>query len=431
MSLNTSIEGSGIFHDNTENAGTVTNAEFYDSATNTGTVEQTATFTDSAANHGDVDVAVFEGNSQNTGTVANAIFRGSAVNAGTVSVSATFEDNASNTGTVADASFTGTSVNNGGTVTGTANFALSTTNSGTVNNLIYAAGYVISAGFINYITINGQYYENGTYDVVADGNGGTNITYTYLSSGTLIYDDTISYVYRSDGAGTYNQYAREGYVIQNDVVNYILINGLPYTNGTYDEVADGFGGSYNNYTYFTYGDVIFDDGTTWVYRADSAGGYNQYYRQGYIISTANNYITINGTQYTNGTYDVVADGYGGTSNQYYYIGTGSPIANDITVYSIFEGVTVDNGTVDYISDGNGNYYESDRDYPEVGQTLHSEPLYVTIEGSSYEAGNWKIEADGVGGGSRYNYWTGQGEVITNINGVDYISDGNGGYTTGP
>ena len=87
--------------------------------------------------------------------------------------------------------------------------------------------------------------------------------------------------------------------------------------------------------------------------------------------------------------------------------------------------------MDYISDGNGNYYESDRDYPEVGQTLHSEPLYVTIEGSSYEAGNWKIEADGVGGGTRYNYWTGQGEVITNINGVDYISDGNGGYTTGP
>lgn len=497
---NSSIEGSGYFYDTSENAGTVTVAEFYDSATNTGSITDNAVFNDSAANHGDVAVAVFDGTSENTGTVDNAVFLGSAVNAGIVSVSATFQgssqnmgsaaaatfqDNASNSGgtVTGNAVFEGTSTNSGGTVGGDASFAATATNNGTVvgevTNTNPASGTVLTSGVTNYITINGNQYQNGTYDVVADGNGGSNNVYNYLmvglniasaiayteysvggnagfdfANGTIDYvsDGTGGYTesnrvypapgiilgtynsqnYVSNGNGTWSLHAVAGTVLTYNNNNYININGNIYQNGNYNVVTDGSGGTYNVYTYAANGTLIGTD-NTYNYISDGNGSYNSIYVSGYVIAYNNtNYIAINGTNYNNGTFDIIANGSDGTYNgNYQYIAYNNPIANDVPVYETVAGIQVLNGTVDYISDGNGSYYLSDRTYPGSGETLYSTPISVEIEGTTFTIGNRNLEADGAGGGELYNYYTPYGELITNIGGTDYYSDGAGGYTTNP
>lgn len=422
--VNISLEGSGFFYDTSENAGTVTVAEFHDSATNTGSITDNAAFYDSAANHGDVAIAVFDGSSQNTGTVDNAVFLGSAVNAGTVTVSATFQGSSQNTGTAAaatfqdtasnnggtvtgNAAFEGTSTNNGGTVGGDATFAYTATNNGTVNGSTTtgnpSAGTVLSAGVTNYIEIFSTPRANGTYDVIADGNGGTtNGNYQYIPNGSVIYTEN------GINRGSFN---------------------TPIGNVYYDIdfVSDG-AGSYTQQNQYPAAGTTLGNDNTFIYKSDGNGSYTTIYVYGIATGTFNNYININGTNYTNGTYDVLADGNGGTFNgNYQYANAGTIFINNDTVYDAIEGVSVANGTVDYVSDGSGGYTLSDRDYPEQGTVLHTAALYITIDGTQYEAGNWKIEADGIGGGSIVNYWTGNGVFIANIGGTDYYFDGNGSY----
>ena len=314
------IDGQGTFNDVTENAGVVSTAVFAGSASNSGTVSLSAEFGGDSANHGEVtQVAVFAGNAVNTGTVAVAEFRDTAMNAGTVSTSATFADTSVNTGTVVTAFFADSSVNDGGTVTGNAVFADTSENSGTVQGDAQVAATATNSGSVggsvseyvppnnnpiagtvlstetNYITINGGQYANGTYDVIADGNGGSsNGNYQYAPSGTELYNDGSVYHYVSDGNGSYTQYYRSGYVLSTES-NYITINNIQVSPGTYDLIADGNGGStLGNYSYtaagtyqvnglwytfdgngggsYATGISPFDNNANTYYRYDGAGG---------------------------------------------------------------------------------------------------------------------------------------------------------------
>ena len=443
--INSLIDGSGYFYDTSENAGTVAVGEFYDSATNTGEITDNAVFNDSAANHGDVAVAVFDGTSQNTGTVDNAVFLGSAVNAGTVTVSATFQGGSTNTGTVAAATFQdtasndggtvtgnavfeGTSTNDGGTVGGDAYFATTATNNGTVNGEVTnevsnpAAGTVLSAGVVNYIDINGNQYANGTYDVIADGNGGSsNGNYTYVAEFSDIGSDQ-TYRYVSNGDGTWDSVYINGYVISS-VTNYITIDGSQYQNGTVDTVADGNGGTNDTTNYLANGEIIannisyternvdtymsfdFANGTVdyvsdgiggytesdrdypeagtvlgtyggYAYVANGTGGWNTYLEAGTIISSNNvNYININGYQYQNGTYNVLADGNGGSYNSYTYAMHGDVFTTASGAGSIITPAGSVYYDINYLSDGIGGYTEAHL-YPATDTYLNEDESYT-------------------------------------------------------
>ena len=424
--INSLIDGSGYFYHTSENAGTVAVAEFYDSATNTGEITDNAVFNDNAANHGDVAVAVFDGNSQNTGTVDNAVFLGTALNAGTVTVSATFQGGSSNTGTVAAATFQDTASNDGGTVTGNAVFeGTSTNDGGTVGGDAYFAATATNNG-----TVNGNVTNEGS----------------------------------NPSAGT---------IISSNNVNYININGNQYANGTYDVIADGNGGSYTNFTYLTEFSEIGSD-QTYKYISNGNGTYTSVYINGYVISSVPNYITINSSQFQNGTVDTVADGNGGTSEVTNYLANGVIIGNNISYternVNNYTGFDFANGTVDYVSDGIGGYTESDRDYPEAGTVLgtyggyayvangtggwntyleagtiisSNNQNYINLSMGQYANGTYDVIADGNGGSYNGNYtYAMQGDVFTtgvnagtiytpagayNYN-INYISDGLGGVT---
>jgi hypothetical protein len=446
MSNNNSlIDGSGYFYDASENAGTVAVAEFYDSATNTGEITDNAVFNDSAANHGNVAVAVFDGASQNTGMVDNAVFLGSAVNSGYVTVSATFLGGSTNAGTVAAATFQDTASNAGGTVTGNAIFQGTSTNSGgyvsgdatfapgaTNNGTVYgtvtnegsnpSAGTVLSASVVNYIDINGNQYANGTYDVIADGNGGSsNGNYTYVAEFSDIGSDQ-TYRYVSNGNGTWNSVYINGYVISS-VTNYITIDGSQYQNGTVDTVADGNGGTNDTTNYLANGVIIannityternvasymgfdFANGTVdyvsdgiggytesdrdypeagtalgtyggYAYVANGTGGWNTYLEAGTIISSNNvNYININGYQYQNGTYNVLADGNGGSYNSYTYAMHGDVFTTGVNAGTIYTPAGAYNYDINYLSDGMGGYTEAHL-YPATDTYLNEDESYT-------------------------------------------------------
>ena len=157
------------------------------------------------------------------------------------------------------------------------NVATVYSNSASITTGFPSAGTVLSTENTNIVIneTNGS-YPNGTYDVIADGNGGsTNGNYQYPSNGTVLYDDNNIYHYLANGSGGYIQYYRTGYVIQNDVANNIIINSNSYSNGTFDEVADGNNGSTFIYTYASAGTEFYAaNGIS--YQSDGNGGYTEF-----------------------------------------------------------------------------------------------------------------------------------------------------------
>lgn len=432
MSLgNISIEGSGYFYDTSENAGTVTVAEFYDSATNTGSITDNAVFNDSAANHGDVAVAVFDGTSQNTGTVDNAVFLGSAINAGIVSVSATFQGSSQNTGTAAAATFQdtasnsggtvtgnavfeGTSTNSGGTVGGDASFAPGATNNGTVvgdvtNTGNPAAGTVLTAGVTNYITINGNQYQNGTYDVVADGNGGSNNVYSYLMVGLNIA-----------AAIAYTEYGVGGNT------------GFNLTNGSIDYVSDGAGGYTESNRVYPAAGIILGTYSNQNYVSDGFGGWSTHPVAGTVLTSGiTNYISIGGGSYQNGTYDVVADGYGSTTNSYNYAPQGTVLAADAAGGLIATPAGNVQYYIDYVSDGIGGYSESHK-YPAAGTIISNgstDGSIVTPAGTVYY--NINYVSDGGGSADASPEYPAADTYLNEDGSYTYTSNGAGGYNSIP
>jgi hypothetical protein len=195
-----------------------------------------------------------------------------------------------------------------------------------------------------YVSINSSNVAIGTFTVYSNGDGTTYNTPTnYSPSGTVIYDDTTVYHYKSDGVGGYNQYYRPNHIITSGSNPQLSINAGNWDNGTYQELADGDGGSSIVYDYPEAGFVFtYNETDHWV--ADGNGGFNQYLMAGQIITdNVANTININGTDYPNGTYDVVANGSGGSSNVYTYAEPGVEFYND--------------SSISYRSDGNGGYTE--------------------------------------------------------------------------
>ena len=210
----------------------------------------------------------------------------------------------------------------------------------------YANGYTIQSGLTNTISINGTTYTNGTYDLVVDANGdGVGGNNQYASSGTEFYNDGSVYSYTSDGIGGYIQsYIASGTVLLGNQGNNINILGINYSNGTYDVVADGSGGTTTaNYSYLTINTEFFNNGVD-SYVSDGAGGYTVYYVNGYLIQNdVANTISINNNSYSNGTFDEVANGTGGSTFVYTYAASGTEFVSE--------------GGISYQSDGNGGYTE--------------------------------------------------------------------------
>ena len=476
-----SISGLAVFFGTAVNDGDVASAVFNDGAVNLGSLTS-GTFLGTAVNSGVVTVGEFFGTSSNEGVVVEAAkFADTSSNVGTVSGSAIFADSSVSDGIVEGAVQIGIDVTQGenqaltetptsysqadgffpnahyssGSKTAPADYATvvhqvgnfwykydgngdgslanGEYNDGT-SSFVFVKG-IKGAAYINtndpdgtfirtetlYITINGTQYENGTYDIVADGNGGErNGNNNYPSYGTVFYsvnnaDINISNVdyangttdYIADGNGSYTenvQYPADGTLFVTE--NYYSFFSLGvYQNGTVDKVADGSGG-YRNVENFE------PDNTK--------------------IGEEVNTITIDNISYNNGATDILADGIGGakfgTTN---YPISGTVIVGNLNRTIAFAGYNFNYGTKSAIADGSGSYSFSDNnDDPSYGTKIGEVPnAPLNLFSVDYANGTRDVMSTGSGAewGS-YNY-PADGTEFTNDGTYRYLADGMGGYRT--
>ena len=270
--------------------------------------------------------------------------------------------------------------------------------------------YVVSTNtyFVNISSVN---YPAGTYDLLSDN---TTTNYQYLSAGSEIYDDLVAYHHLSNGLGGYVTYFRYGYVLFTNVVNYVTIDDINHVNGTYDVISNGLGETLTtNPQYLSEGSEIYDDGSVFHYVSDGDGGYTQYYRNTYVISTSTFYVNIDSIDHPNGTYDVIADGSGGAANDnYQYTQPGTEIYDDGSVYH-------------YVSDGTGSVTQ----YYRNTYVISTNTFYVNIDYIDHPNGTYDVIADGSGGTTNGNYQYAQPGTELYDDGAiyHYVSNGSGGY----
>lgn len=464
----TAIVGVPLFLDNSSNQGVISSGIFSGSAFNAGEVQVAATFVGSAVNSGIVAVATFNDGAINLGTVTSSgLFFGTAINSGIISGNAIFAD---------------TTVNNG-TVDGNADFAVGASNQGgTVGTSgVYtppsehpAAGTVLATGLIATYVIGGSPVAVGTYDEIADGNGGsTNSNYNYTSAGTYQIGGLW---YALDGTG-FGSYVSAGtYTLASDSDKWYTFDGngggvyasgiLQATNGSWYTFDGNGGGSYatagtysvngNVYTFNGYGGGSFASGVAYAdymdrfVNFDGIGGWQAATEGTYQLPLYDNkWYTITNASYANGTYAsgtyqvnnvwYTFDGAGGGSyasgtiyfqsndTWYTFDGNGAgELSNGAVISSGIYVAVIDGKASGAIGSGSGIYFLLYN--PSMPSSINK---WYTFSGYNYsdvspgihQAANGKwYTFDGNGGGV---YATG----ISQVNGLWYTFDGNGNSTS--
>lgn len=288
--------------------------------------------------------------------------------------------------------------------------------------------------------------DNGYGDVVWGPCSGM----IYVPNGTLILSGE-SLNYFSDGQGSYytedknpNPCDSAGTIISSEQTDItVQINGSTYTVGySYERtVADGNCGSSleTGSEYFPSGTEITQDETN-IYYSDGAGGYysepiTSCDAYGTFISSSNTgsvtvYVSeLSGDFVVGETVEnTYADGNCGTYTEsgVNYYSSGTQIASD--------------SANNYLSDGTGGYYSEPIQPCDIAGTYISSnggslELYISEIGSHYVFGTYSedIYADGNCGtyAQSSNVWYPYGTNITNANGYNFFSDGNGGYYSEP
>jgi hypothetical protein len=186
-------------------------------------------------------------------------------------------------------------------------------------------GTVFQSGLAYNIDINGTQFQDGTYSIVADGNGGCcNSCYVYCDSGYEFCRDN-SYTYNSDGSGNYTTtYRGYGEFLYAEAYNVFVSEvNAPFQDGCVSYFANGYGGTYANYEYCPYQCVVTYSGYDY-FRSDGGGGY--YYSNENPNPPYGTYICGNGisTYFPDGYIrnvgyvDYYADGSGGCYSNVYY-----------------------------------------------------------------------------------------------------------------
>lgn len=271
-------------------------------------------------------------------------------------------------------------------------------------------------------TWNGSYTK---WNALADGNGGSYFSISNDNSSPCFFP----YGYVLSG---YNNYPELSW-------NYSNIQGTYTWGNVWDySISDGNGGSiyYNGvYEYQTTGYELSPVGT-WadgkvVYV--SVGSWAFWYNYGIYLGSGSGNSTYDAGcgEMTFGTftYDIYADGYGGTYfDNYSY----SWVSADTLIGQCND--------YDYYSDGSGSWYSVYNppvNYPPYGTILDSGggDVYVNFGSGNIAVGTygWTTYADGNGGSytdSGASYWYNYGYFLGNYNDYNYYSDGASGYYQG-
>jgi hypothetical protein len=453
-------------------------ANFIETASNKGVVSL-ATFSAAAVNEGTAISAVFTDGAVNIGTLTSGIFLGTAVNSGVVTV-AEFFGTASNVGVIVEAAKFADTSSNVGIVSGSAIFADTSISNGVVEGAVQLGANVtegenqaLTETPTEYTQPDGyfpnQYYNGGIQAVPADYDrkvyqvNGFWYKYNNNGNGQLAngnYHDGANWFGFTDGVKTLNiNFSITSYSIVLSNTNYYYASTLQ--NGERLYLDSLLINEATNLSILSTGVDLNSDGAPDDLVTDASGTITITYGNpndpdGTFIRAETIYITINGTQYENGTKDIVADGNGGERD-----GNNNYLADGVIL-----GVS---GNETYVADGNGGYSTQ---FPADGTFIRNETVYISIEGGSYENGNEDIVANGAGGektgtyypaaggtefarfnhsvtyngttlssGERvytatgssnsnaYNltYTTANGTLLGNVGGTDVYADGNGGY----
>lgn len=295
---------------------------------------------------------------------------------------------------------------------------------GTFTRTVYADGICGTYNSDSEIT----YIINGTQ--IASGNG-----YNFFSNGQGgYYSEQIP----CDAYGTYLSGT------SSDLTIYISEIGSSYTAGSYSEstYADGNCGTYTQTgnSWYMSGTQIASDGS-YNYLSDGNGGYysepisNCASYGTYISGTSSDvtiYINELGSNYTAGSNyeNIYADGNCGTysesGTEWYPSGM----------------LLINSGGNNYFSNGSGGYYsESDGSggggpscdaYGTYISGSNSDAtVYISEVGSNYTVGSYSESTYADGNCGTYTSsgtnWYEYGTYITNGNGYNFYSNGNGGY----
>lgn len=294
------IAGAAIFKDSASNTGLVSSSNlisFSNSAINLGILNTTqpVQFSNTSTNAGTAVNAEFSNSSVNTGLISvSATFTGSTANSGTV-VTGVFRDTASNIGLIIDSSiFAGESTNTG-IVSGNASFLDSSTNTGSVSG---------DAAFTGNASNEGIVYGDAEFqvDILTDEDPDPELDFIQL-------DDELDFLLVSDNDLSIGIVSGEAIsltsvrLLSAGALNNINISGVEVSVGTYD-LYDVAGGSVAlNYIYYPSGTEIYNDNIS----SYIASGQGQYY---IIPTTRKKWITSIGDIFTAPTAAALANAIG-------------------------------------------------------------------------------------------------------------------------
>jgi len=450
-----------VFVGSASNEGSVAEASFAESASNEGTVT-TASFSDTAVNEGTATSAVFSDGAVNIGSLTSGTFLGTAVNSGVVTV-AEFFGTASNVGFIIEAAKFADTSSNVGTVSGSAIFADYSTSDGVVEGAVQlgvnvtegenqalteeATVYTQTDGFFpnahyssgskaapaNYATV---VHQVGSFWYKYDGNGDGTLASGNYSDGTSLF----TFAMGVKGAAYVNRI-----FVQGAVNTYLYFSDVTFANGTILYYDISLTSVVDFLTSQSVGDISTPaDGYIDSIETDGSGAVIITYGQstndpdGTFIRTETLYITINGTQYENGTKDIVADGNGGerdgNSN---YPADGTSFVTE-TLYITINGTQYENGTKDIVADGNGGERDGSNNYPAEnsvfgdvdlvvdGYTLGNTEYLANGSGSYTESTTYVPDNTNVGAMDQFGFLNSIGYLIGTR---DVLSNGSGGYKT--
>ena len=199
---------------------------------------------------------------------------------------------------------------------------------GTFNSWLYDVTYPIANGGADLIDPSGVFEPTPSQfcdvQVENDGSGGTYTDWTtatdiqYFANGTVFL------------------------VVENGSwITYITINGIQYTNGTYNNtyIHNGSGG-WSDFEVPTF-EVI-----------DTLFGTQTQNTTVYIVTNCNGSIYVTTGNYPQSYYSDGVGGYYSTDGSTTYIGNGTEIFSE----SCYDSITDSYVTTTYLSDGSGGYY---------------------------------------------------------------------------
>ena len=366
-----SILGAAAFIDTASNQGTVSLASFSDTAVNEGTVVS-AVFGDGAVNVGSLTSGTFLGTAVNSGVVDVAEFFGTASNVGVIVEAAKFADTSSNVGVVSgSAIFADTSVSNG-IVEGAVQIAQTATQGESQTLTETPTEYTQTDGFFPNAHYSGAVKAApANYATVVHQVGG--FWYKYDANG----DGSLASGNYSDGTSAFT-----------------FVNGVKGLAGAAQLII-------RNVTYYYLGAI--ESGITILFTDEQL-----------TTPAANIIFEMQGNGFISDNSGLIVTYLINQISSYFWVGqfgtfgTGKVLFTESTLENLATSLAgVDVGDInndtynDFVStDANGVVTDVTYGAPSYdpdGTFIRNQPVYLTINGTSYQNGTEDILADGSGG----------------------------------